>query len=232
MKSVIKKIFLDLIFPRRCLGCGWEGEWLCEKCQLKLLEFNKNSSCKVCGDQLKPFHSCVNKDYQFFSLLDYHNPITAQLIAGFKYRYLTDLVDEVFVGLLTEFWQKYLSRFGSETIIIPIPIHFKKKLKRGFNQSEMIAEKLAKISGLKLADGLLTRTVNNKPQAGSGNIASRRKNTTGIFRINYRQLSRYHGRSILLIDDVYTTGCTLEEAIKTLKIVGFSDIYVLVLALN
>jgi ComF family protein len=113
-----------------------------------------------------------------------------------------------------------------------LPIHQRKKLKRGFNQSELLAQKLAELSGLKVANDLLFRLVNNKSQAGSGDLEARKKNTIGIFKINYRALSHYQGRKILLLDDVYTTGSTIDEALQVLEQAGFADISVLVVALN
>ena len=229
---MIKNLLLDLLFPRCCLGCNLEGKWLCDRCRIKLLEVTGDRKCKICNQKLKAFHFCKLDGRNFFALLDYHNRITAQLIAGFKYRYLTDLVDDVFAELLKSFWENSKSFFIDQTIILPLPIHYRKKLKRGFNQSELLAQKLSDFSGLKVANDLLFRVVNNKSQAGLGNIKDRRKNTVGIFKINYRALSRYQGRKILLLDDVYTTGCTIDEVIKVLEGAGFTDISVLVMVLN
>lgn len=232
MKLMIKNLLLDLLFPRRCLGCAREGEWLCKKCWTKLLNSDSSRNCKICNQKLKAWHCCSLDGRNFYALLDYHNKITAQLVAGFKYRYLTELVDDVFYEILKSFWEQCQSFFNDQTIILPLPIYYRKKLKRGFNQSELLAQKLADISGLKVADDLLIRIVNNKSQAGSGDLEARRKNTAGIFKINYRALSRYQGRKILLLDDVYTTGSTIDEALKVLERSGFADFSVLVVALN
>jgi competence protein ComFC len=228
----LKELILDLLFPRRCLGCNREGKWLCEKCWMRLMEVDRNRYCKICNKGLSIFHHCNLGELKFFSLLDYQSPLTAQLIAGLKYQYLTDLLDDVFSDLLKIFWNKYQSFFSERFIILPLPIHQRKKLKRGFNQSELLAQKLADISGLRVVNDLMFRKVNNKPQAGSGDLEARRKNTAGIFQIDYSVIEKYRDCRILLLDDVYTTGCTANEAIKTLKNAGFTDISILVLALN
>ncbi len=224
--------FLNLIFPKKCLNCNFNEKWLCDACKLKLFYSIEDRKCKICLDNFKPYHFCLKDEQYFFSLLDYKNEITSKLIGGFKYLYLTDLVNEIFFDLIQEFWDRHNNYFNDSFIIVPIPIHNKKQLKRGFNQSQLIAEKLALVSGLKLADDLLIRIINNKSQAGSGDIIQRQKNTKGIFKINYRQLSSNFNKNILLIDDVYTTGSTINEAKMVLNSVGFKQIATLVLAMN
>lgn len=112
-------------------------------------------------------------------------------------------------------------------IIIPIPLHSGRKRQRGFNQAELLGQFIAKDMNLEFCD-TLKRIKNNKPQAKMKNHEERAKNIAGCFKIKNPEIVR--GKNILLIDDVYTSGATMNEAAKILKENGARKIIAVVLA--
>jgi len=112
-------------------------------------------------------------------------------------------------------------------IILPVPLHPKKERKRGFNQSKLISEAVAKNFDLEMSD-CLKRIKNNKPQASLKDNEARIKNMAGCFRIKNSELVK--NKNILLVDDVFTSGATINEAVRILKESGAKKIIVLVIA--
>lgn len=165
-----------------------------------------------------------------WSLADYGDSAVAASIRHFKYDFITDLLVEFWQPALLDFWRQKQDYFQADKwLLVPVPLHWRKELRRGFNQSQLIAESLKRISGYPIGSDLLIRIKNNPPQAKKAGLA-RQASVKGIFKINYRRLSDYWGHKILLIDDVATTGSTLKECIGILQKAGFTDLSALVLA--
>ena len=113
--------------------------------------------------------------------------------------------------------------------IAPIPLHKFRIIKRKYNQSALLAKNIGILSDKKVLVDLLVRTKNNKPQALLSQKA-RKKNVLGIFQVKEQYSAAIKGKNILLIDDVITTGATVESCCMVLKKYGVSRIYVLTLA--
>lgn len=112
-------------------------------------------------------------------------------------------------------------------LILPVPLHKKRLMQREFNQSALLANGIGKRLGVKVAIDCLARTKNTIPQVGlSGK--ERRQNLKGAFEVRNKNLIQ--GKTIMLIDDVFTTGATVRECSKVLKKSGAGDIYVITLA--
>jgi len=133
-----------------------------------------------------------------------------------KYKFVTDLTEDLFIlikhfiGTKNQF--KYLKSFfdKDKTILIPIPLYWQRENWRGFNQSKLLGEKLADCFRCQLRDDILIRQKATLPQVGL-EASQRQKNIQGVFRINYNhQIPKDF--SLLLFDDVWTTGSTLKEA--------------------
>lgn len=166
-----------------------------------------------------------------FVLNSYRQPLVDDLIKQFKYGYAADLVEAVFADWLNDFISAYGDILPADLVLAPIPLHRRKLLERGFNQAELLAAYLAAQTSWSLAADLLLRVRYNQQQArlsGERRLA----NVRGIFRLNERKLSDNWGRTVLLVDDVYTTGSTMKEAAEILKKAGFLNIYGLALAVN
>jgi ComF family protein len=111
--------------------------------------------------------------------------------------------------------------------LVPVPIHPKRKRRRGFNQAQAIAEELEKIKGLKVAKGILVK-VKNVPAQTSLEAEDREKNVIGAFRV--AKEDHVKGKRLLLIDDVYTTGATIRECSRVLKKAGAKEVNAITLA--
>ena len=112
-------------------------------------------------------------------------------------------------------------------MIIPVPLHRKRKSLRGFNQAQDLGKALEKRTGIQSISSLLLRARNSPPQTSLEGKA-RRKNIKGAFGI--KKEIKVKGKTILLVDDVYTTGSTLEECARILKQAGAREVKALTLA--
>ncbi len=222
-RSDFKKLWnnlLDYVWPQFCLGCEKEGSLLCQTCldNIQLLQVdyqawpeNKNdfvfSHCYVC--------------------LDYHQALTQNLIKNFKYQYLKILQEPLTQIFVKKIEQLNLSK---DFVITNIPLHHKKRKKRGFDQTEVLAKNLSlKINAPYYP--LLTRQKNTKPQAQLERT-ERLQNLQNAFTLKQIDQNPVKNKTIILIDDVATTGTTLNEAAKALLILAPKEIIALVLAKN
>jgi len=252
-----KALFLDLIFPIECLSCGKEGEWLCEKCFRKL-KFKPAQYCLHCKKENKLGEFCLACRTQY--ALDgvwiagvYEEQIIANLVKSLKYRFtqdvakdlgrflclfLRDLINKSRIGradLVSGVdWRKLGQVSGhpnvllnfSENLIMQVPLANKRKRWRGFNQAEVIACEIANHFKLEIRTDKLVRIKHKKPQAKLGE-RERKKNIVGCFAWNGSDLA---GQNIIIVDDVVTTGSTLNECAKVLKQNGAGEIWGLVVA--
>jgi ComF family protein len=143
----------------------------------------------------------------------------------FKYRNLRALGTEL-VALMYD----YLNvNPVSGDVLVPVPLHRKKLLERGYNQSSLLAHGLGNLTGLPVIEDCLIRRKYTPPQARSSNINERRNNVTDAF--DCRD-SRLQGKQVILIDDVSTSGTTLNTCAGVLKAAGAAAVWGLVIALE
>ncbi|MDZ7798009.1 MAG: ComF family protein [Patescibacteria group bacterium] len=235
MKNKLRKaaiFLLDLLFPVTCLGCGKEGQWLCQTC-LNQIKFNKKQVCPVCRKPSNQGQVCFicQKNIKLKSLVvicDYQDQIIEKAIHSLKYKYARDL--KKFFNLIINFHlQNNDYNFLKNSVIIPIPLHKKREKWRGFNQALIIAKELSKITNIYLSENSLKRTKNTKSQIKL-KAKQRQKNLENAFKVS--QKLEILGKTAILIDDVYTTGATMNEAAKALKKAGAKDVKGLVIARN
>lgn len=194
--------FLDFFFPIRCLNCQTWDTWLCSDCQ-KIL----NSKNKI----ILPDKYYLQGLYY---INNYADELTQKIIHQFKYGYTEELA--IILG-------KYLAELLDQEfdIIVPIPLHKKRFAERGFNQAELLATQIIKhinvgtTLGLSLQNNILSRAKYTHPQAQLDD-ATRIKNVQNIFQINNKKIDLIKDKKILLVDDVYTTGATMQECAKIL----------------
>ena len=228
--SVCKNGILDLIFPKKCF-CGAYSFDLCPACVSKLCLVDLE--CPVCRTKNSDGSACENckgKSYVDFLwvLCDYDDKIVKDLICKFKYQYMRDLAS-AFRGLMKDRLDR-LCRDLSDAIIVPVPLHKKRLLERGFNQAEIIAQELMKVVEVRMFRSLLMRVKYSSPQAKL-NAEERKSHLAGYFRCNLSEASSLDKKTtIIIIDDVYTTGATMQECAKLLKEQGFENVGGLVLA--
>ena len=152
-----------------------------------------------------------------------------ELIHLLKYQQVRPAA-KVLGGMLAEAVAKLEPTFAGPGLIVPVPLHARKERQRGFNQSEMVARVAAKAmgsKGLTLAPEALTRVRETKSQIGLTSH-QRREIIRGAFAVPRPE--RIAGRTILLVDDVYTTGTTVGECSRMLRRAGASKIYVATVA--
>ncbi|MCB9802876.1 ComF family protein [Candidatus Nomurabacteria bacterium] len=213
----ILKNILDYIWPQFCLLCKKEGFLCCPDCQnsLKFLPLD--------------YQAWPEEDFTFehcYVCLDYHQELTQKLIKTFKYQYLQN-ISEILIKILAQ--QISRIQLPKNTLITNVPLHKKKKRQRGFDQTEILAQGLAKKINLPYLK-LLKRQKFTSPQAQLSKT-ERQKNVSDAFVIN-KNLNFETNSTIILIDDVATTGATLNQAAKVLKDNGFQKIIALTLAKN
>lgn len=221
---------LDFFFPKRCLGCGRVGAYICEVCEQKI-PFLEDQYCCVCG------HLSVGgfthercrttlTPERFISLFAYKD-LGRKLIASFKYEKVLSLLPTV-LSYVNELLEESGVVLGEETTVTFVPIHPLKFLERGFNQSEIISRELAQARNLSMLPVL--EKIKETPSQTKLARKQRKENVAGSFRLVPRYMGDVVGRDVLLIDDVFTTGSTLLECSKVLKKGGARFIYLLTLA--
>lgn len=227
----------DLIFPPKCAGCGKQGSYFCPKCILTVKEVTQ--ICPVCENP-SPFgqtHSfCLTKTSPdgLFSFFVYEGVIK-DAIHKLKYKFITDLEKDLWRIIKKSLFQKgeeikVLNKFINQEkpVVVPIPLYWYKEHCRGFNQSLLIGERFAGSFRLAIMDKLLVRKKNSVSQTKLTQ-KEREQNVKGIFFVSPNILTSYPP-NILLIDDVWTTGSTMKEAIRVLKEAGVKKVWGLTVA--
>ena len=214
--SIFEKL-INFLIPPRCVLCGDEivlAQTLCPKC-FSNITFISEPACKLCASEL-PYekYACTNcsKLTEIFydhikSVLKYDD-FSKQLILKFKHGDKTQL-SKFFSNIMSAKIQYFDHTFD---YIIPVPIHWKRYIKRKYNQSHLIASMLSKKHNIPISVNNLYRIKNTKMQ--HGNIESRENNIRNAFKIQH---NIFTNKNILIIDDVITTGSTINEIAKTLK---------------
>jgi competence protein ComFC len=193
-------------------------------------------SCPTCGRRLPQLTQRCHTAFPF-ALADaapYHNPVVRELIHTLKYRGATDALVP-----LTALLETYLGRVTlclPESIIVPMPLHIRKERARGFNQSEKIACILVSVLSRQpiasyipvLDTHALIRVKRTESQAELPSHEARLSNINGAFAVPHT--ASVHGKNIILVDDVFTTGATMHEAARVLKNAGAKMIVGVVVA--
>jgi len=210
--------FLDFLFPPRCAGCGMAGNYLC-------------LSCRAALPRLRNYPA----DSEIEAFFGYRGTALQPLIWKLKYRGGRDIA-KIMGELLWENLAEKMSEVklfsGNKPIIlIPVPVHPEKRKERGFNQMELIAEEISKLD----TDGLflyspdtLEKTKKTPPQMEMKERKKRKENIVDAFTVSRPENIR--GKTVLVIDDVTTTGATLLEAKKTLLSAGARKVYLTALS--
>lgn len=217
---------LDLVFPKKCVGCRRVGLYICADCMEKI-EFVDKPVCPVCQRQAiggKTHPGCFGK-YRLDGLIvaaKYRGPVKTA-IQKVKYKWVYD-IEKILVDLVAK--QLWKFDFPQNSILVPVPLHAKRKRWRGFNQSEILAKTLAKKFKVKYGDFLI-RKIETKTQVGLTR-EERKKNIKDAFVVT----TSVSGKNIILVDDVYTSGATMGECAKVLKKAGARSVWGMAVALG
>ncbi len=224
----LKDFFSELLFPKFCFGCRREKEYLCQDCK---------SVLEISG--LHQNYSTQNLKDLYFSA-DYGNPLIKKLIHKFKYepfikelaKSLSSLIIEHFQLLdnKPDFFSPFQGQgfsYWADFTLIPVPLGRKRLKWRGFNQAQEIGKELPNFFSIPLAPDCLIKTRETLPQLELSD-EERKENIKNVFLVKNKELIKQ--KRVLLVDDVYTTGSTMEEAAKVLKENGAKEITGIVVA--
>jgi ComF family protein len=236
--AATKDFLLDLLFPVECLSCQRPGHFLCQSCQA-VITLKKDQECPVCRKRTTP-HSRACLECRSRTSLDgvlvaarYRDPIVRRAIHLYKYRFIEDLRVPLGDILLDQIRH---AEIPLPDLLVPVPLHHRRLRFRGFNQSEQLADivgrQLMPTLPLPVITGHLCRTRYTKPQMSISDAQERKGNLHGAFAWKPPKGSTVdiRGKHVWLIDDVATTGSTLEECAKILKAQGAAEVHAVVLA--
>lgn len=219
---------LDLIFPKTCLGCGREGKYICEDClsKVRLLK----PACPYCEKaSIDGFtHVKCRKKYGLDGLTAIwkYEGVTKKAILAVKFKYSTEVGKE-----LSALYVGQLLKVGSlvkKGVLVPIPIYWHRENVRGFNQSEEIGKLVAREMGWGFVPDLLVKNKSTASQVELS-VKERKENLQGVFSLS-PNISISECPSIVLFDDVFTTGSTLKEAAKVLRHAGVEKVWGMTIA--
>lgn len=201
---------INILFPKSCFIC-------------------KSKNYIICPNCLSNFSLNVDQPYSYISsYFSYKDNNIRKIIHSIKYYHRKDLIEPLVKTTLS----KSLNLEPENYILIPIPIHWWRKLLRGYNQSELITKQYSKLTNIPYKTNILHRSKLTKRQVKSKNKNERIKNQINSFYIktNDNLLENIKNKNIILIDDVTTTGSTINEARNILMKNGFKNVTAITLA--
>jgi len=225
----------ELLFPSFCLGCQKEGTYLCPDC-VSILEISEYNYC-LCNKPLrlqKPGKCprCQDKKLAglFFALPYQEKFLTKKLIKQFKYQpYIKDLAKPL-AGILLEHFllaQHNLESVWKNSVLIPVPMEITKLKSRGYNQSQELANELSKTLKTPVLSEHLIKIKKTEPQMELS-AKERQENLKDAFTI--KNSAKIAGKKVFLVDDVYTTGSTMEECANVLRTFGAKEVWGITIA--
>lgn len=213
MITRIIRLLDRILFPRACIKCRKPDESLCLSCMQSL-----------------PLNNFYRNSYTF-SVFSYEDPTVRRVIHRIKFfndKTLFESISRVMAEELTNIMTDRLYQDVKNIRLVPIPITNKKLKKRGYNQCSIIAGNISKNLGIKVLDNLLYKSKETRPQSSIKKRSERLTNPLESFQI--KSTCEEYDKLLIIIDDVVTTGATLNEAVKVLKKSGFRNILCLTFA--
>lgn len=241
MNNIFQTLFA-VIFPPLCLGCkkycATEEEkrlFLCNQCD-NAIEMHNSFFCPECNRRLPEAKNTCHPESKFIlaAASSYQNKIVREIIHSLKYNRMTAAMKPI-GKIIENYLNKIIPNMDVRRpyIIVPIPLHAQKLRARGFNQSELIAQELAiklrvyDTLNLEIETNNLIRIKNTKSQTKLKK-EERRANIEHCFTL--KNPAEISGKNIILVDDVFTSGATMREAVKILKAAGAKKIVGFVVA--
>ena len=208
--------FLNLCYPNVCGVCEKIcNEYICNKCRAKIKQYKKSDVNEYIN----------NKNFNMYAYMFIYDGIIRKKIIKYKFLnspYLYKFFSNIILDDL-----KLVDYIKNFDIIIPVPIHKKRKKKRGYNQSELIAKEISKKLKIQLQLNVLYKNVNNSPQS-TLNQEQRKYNTKDVYILKNKELIK--NKNILIFDDIYTTGNTVNECSKIIRNAQVNNIGVITIA--
>ena len=220
--------FLDILYPKRCPVCheivAEENARICRDCERKL-SYIKEPFCMKCGKALSSEEEycpdCMEADrsFQWNAALLQYDEVAGKSVAWFKYHNRREYA----VYYAGKLWERYGRRYlaAEPEVIVPVPIHPSRRRKRGYNQAEILGRELAKYLCIPVNTKMLIRKKQTRAQK---NLSARERmwNLSGAFA---GRTAHTEYRRVLLVDDIYTTGATMECCSRILLHMGVEKVY-------
>lgn len=221
------ELAIDSFFPQRCVGCGRVGSFLCPDCRRNLPKLLP-PLCPKCGKPQASGIVCSSCRQSQTQIDGIRSPFRfdeaiRQAIHELKYHNLK-AISPCLAELLADYLQS--NPLPGEAII-PVPLHPRRLKERGYNQSSLLAGELGKLTNLLVIEDCLIRIKEARPQVKASDVEERRRNVAHAFVCRNGGVS---GKQIILIDDVCTSGATLESCAAALKSKGATSVWGLTLA--
>ena len=225
---------ITLLFPRRCLGCrvslkGESSDELCPDCARSMRRITAQR-CPRCGEQIGPHSptdtrcpSCRDMPLVFTRATApcKHDGAARQMVLGLKYGRRMSVLRRLATLMIEDLGQAGF--MDQVDVIVPVPLHIRQRWRRGFNQAELLAKRIGKRFSVPVCTGALRRIRDTGSQARLTR-AARLRNLKDAFQVTDGEV--FQEKTILLCDDVLTTGATATECSRALKRAGAKRIYV------
>ena len=225
----------DILYPRVCPVCSKVlsgDELICDVCKSRLVPANANI-CVHCGKILKDKSVCMCKicsvDDTYFEegrSVFYYNDAIKNALMDFKYHNRRDNAKFFAKSIVDNLGEKI--RLWNIDVVVPVPVHKKKLIERGYNQAEILVAELCKLINKECVDALV-RVERTKPQKELSRM-DRVKNLQKAIIVNDDKINNIIGKNILVVDDIYTTGATVSSSSKVLLESGASKVFFITVA--
>lgn len=216
---------LDLIFPKRCVGCGKLGRYFCPRCTSAIQTIDA-PMCPVCEKRAidGATHPGCRTRYSLDGLTCFfrYDGVVRKAIKAIKYRAVFDLAKEFIALIPADSLRQIIVMChpgGRDPVLIPLPLHSSRFRERGFNQAEVLGNVLAGQLNIPAKTDILRRVKKTVPQVEMQSKEARLKNMDGVFALHNSKCI-IHNSHIVLLDDVFTTGATMRAAANVLKRAG------------
>ena len=218
----------DIFFPKFCVVCKKQGYLLCPDC-LSLLEIMEYKYCPFCRKRVLGQEGKCSRHHSaqlngLYFATPYNNIIIKTTIQKFKYQpFLKELSQPLSQLIITHLHLVSNDAFLKEnSVLIPVPLYKSREKWRGFNQAEELAKHISRHFNIPLEKEVLLKTKKTKEQVRLKK-AERARNIIGAFQIKHPQ--RIKDKGVFLVDDVFTTGSTMEECARVLKQSGAKEVW-------
>lgn len=220
----------DILFPKRCVGCGRIGWYVCASCASDIIQVSENEKiCPMCGRTALDgaTHPGCRRRYGLDGLTSFfrYRGIVRKAIKSLKYRLVSDLASE-FSALMPDSVMRDISKHAYNAVLLPMPLHPSRQKMRGFNQAEALGVHIATRLQIPVSPDILYRTRNTVAQADIKKREDRLKNMQEVFACKQKVFPR----NIVLFDDVFTTGATMRSAATALKHAGAKRVWAVTVA--
>lgn len=233
MKKVFKKV-VNLLYPHRCAVCDrtvLDDAYICPFCKPKI-RINEGPTCMKCSKKLDDenslyCHDCSRKRSEYergFAIFEYDR--INESLYRFKYGGRPEYA-RFYAAFAQKRYETALRSLGIDALI-PVPIHKKRFNKRGYNQAYEFASQLSKRFGIRVVDDAVIRCRNTAPLKRLG-AEERQKNLKKAFKLTKNDVNF---KKVCIVDDIYTTGATVNAIAGLLKSAGVQEVYFLTVAIR